>query len=418
MQPTTTNIESGIIKSRAEAYSFDVKGSIFALAGKVLEIARLKINFPEWQLGHVAEGRRAYDSYVQIAAGLGIFTDNPETPEQITVTNALIRKKHNAMAVVGTYTQGQDRVSTEYVNALVGSELTIVDLPDDISEATPHTFDDGLSLYTTAASAVNGRDERPTITMPQPYSDLMQAIGSETRNYTARVLDKVADPNTRLAVGTEITRVIEGYGVCVETMHLSNPTDRLAISSRQDNTGRYTPEWLASSDIDYLAWGSPLEVYGLLYEAEYNPNFTVADVNRIKDLYRLVPIIHTFLDGLADYASDKKIGNRAPNITELAISGGLDEVIVQMQTGLSIQQSVPESASQKLITFAQLLARYYRQTEIDFIADQGSINPKIHRQVVRDLIKFHKIQLAKAGAKSNNLEYVTIDIFEGVVGKV
>ncbi len=389
--------------------------SLIKFAGKIADAITLKINFPEWRLSHLRVGRAVYNNYVEIAREMDLYTETPVSPDQALVSKTLTDKRSNALGVVGAYTQGKEFVNEDYVSALVGSELTIVDLPDDISEGVTHSFENGTQLYQNALRITGDSTEVAMTGIPQPYADLMFGIGEKAREGVKSVLDKIGDKYTQVAVKRAISGVVWKYGNCVELMHMPENVEREAeFAHLKDELDM--PLWFAESAYGYLSWGSPLEVYALLYESEFNRDFGATDVNRLGNLYATVPLIHTFLDGLADYERDIEKKSQAPNLVELLISGKLDQELKIMQMELTGVIKEVDSGEEKLILFAELLSGFYRQAEKHFLLDSGTLDRQLHRQVVRDLVKFHQIQLARFRGKSNNLGRV-MKRFAKVLGK-
>lgn len=379
-------------------------------------LSALQINFPSWR-------PEAFTAVANIMGELrGVFlVDKPEVESRQTAVEgevirfALAAGKKNIAAVIGSitqpspYTTAEAELSPNLLTALGYSQSLLVDFSDHLSEGfigsetddqetVERRFRQGMGLYRKLAAIVAPDDFHDNYQDADSHFNLSEEFTIKLKKASDKLGDAFdsifgSDENSLLA-RKMCAKIIMNYGACVELMHIRNDVERERLfHSLVENKADYAsqmgidffslPEWLEGNPHGYMYFGSPMLAYAIIEAAASDKLGHIGYLENLQRYYELVPFLHVFLDGVADDKVDFASGNFAPNLARLIASG---------EVAGFLQAEIEGETQQKSKAFVRYLLEGIKE-----------MKGTVHLQIIKDLLKFYQLELARNPAKDDNV---------------
>jgi hypothetical protein len=370
--------------------------------------------FPRWTKEGVKEALKI-DVWLETQFKVENSEGKVLSPEDQAVNDAVEAAGRNIIAVIGSvtqssiYTDAEHQLSPNLATALGYLQFLLVDINDNLSERfIGNEYDDqhtvegrfirGMGLYRKLAAIVSPDDFRDNYQDADSNFALSEQLSTKldgARITLSEAIDGIfGSGENDLLARKMIAQTIMNYGACVELMHIRNASERTKLySNLVNNESEYAtqmgidfsslPDWLEGNPHGYMYFGSPMLAYAIIEAAAGDKLGGIGYLEKLQRYYELVPILHVFLDGVADDKPDFASGNFAPNLSRLIASGEV--------AGFR-QAEIEGETQQKSKAFVRYLLEGIKE-----------MKGTVHLQIIKDILKFYQLELARNPAKDDNV---------------
>ncbi len=351
----------------------------------------------------------------------GVFVlDNPGFESSLTddegevIKLALAAGKKNIAAVIGSITQPSIYTATEHelspdlATALGYLQILLVDFSDNLSErfigseadnqeTVERRFRQGMGLYRGLAALVSPTDFPDNFQDADSHFKLSEELSKKLYDITGtfgNAINSIFGSNENSLLARRLlAQTIMNYGACVEQMHIPNVRERERLYHHLvENKADYAskmgidfsslPDWLKANPHGYMYFGSPMLAYAVIGATATDKFRNSGDLEILQIYYQLVPFLHVFLDGVTDDLPDAVSGNTAPNLARLVAAG---EVTAFAEAPL---EDDPQKRTEAFVTY--------------LLSGIQEMKGTTHIQVIKDLVKFYQLELARNSVNSDN----------------